>query len=431
MDDKNTIMHNMVSDKPPYNFVFITPETAATEEMRHVLEQMKTKGTLTYIVIDECHCVDMWGFDFRPAYAELGVLSKLNCPIVALTATCTSRTEKVIISSLQLINPITIRQTCNRENISLCVQPKKGDGKDQVVNEILENHKKMCGIVYCLQRTDTTDMAYLLQTKGISATYYHGALDPYKKKEHFQAWLEGKADVMCATIAFGMGIDKDDVRFVIHLSLPQSMESYAQEFGRAGRDGKESTSCIFFRFEDRTRHMQMICSLLESEHRDLKRRRLNEVVKFCIVPKCRKLQLVEYFSEECDHPCGSMCDICLTAQTLEPQNANIQALELLSCLNNMRIVQNKITCNLLMAVYRGSRRKEVVSKSLYEIPEFGCGKAVFSDSALKQFVHTLIAEDVVVEELRGPNEAGSHPYLVCGSKAEFLRQGELIIKRYK
>ena len=231
MDDRNTIMHNMVSDKPPYNFVFITPETAATEEMRHVLKQMKTKGTLTYIVIDECHCVDMWEFYFRPAYAELGVLSKLNCPIVALTATCTSRTENVIISSLQLINPITIRQTCNRESISLCVQPKKGDGKDQVVNKILENHQKVCGIVYCLQRTDTTDMAYVLQTKGISATYYHGALEPYKKKENFQAWLEGKADVMCATIAFGMGIDKDNVRFLIHLSLPQSMESYAQEFG--------------------------------------------------------------------------------------------------------------------------------------------------------------------------------------------------------
>lgn len=199
------------------------------------------------------------------------------------------------------------------------------------------------------------------------------------------------------------------------------MESYAQEFGRAGRDGKESNSCIFFRFEDRTRHMQMICSLPESEHRDLKRRRLNEVVKFCIVPKCRKLQLVEYFSEECEqHPCGSMCDVCLNTQTLEPQNANIQALELLSGLNNMRVVQKKITCNLLMAVYRGSKRKEVVSKSLHEIPKFGRGKAVFSDSALKQFVHTLIAEDVVVEELRGPNETGSHPYLVCGSKAELL-----------
>ena len=421
----------MVSDKPPYNFVYVTPETATTEEMRNVLEQMKTKGTLTYIVVDECHCVDMWGFDFRPAYGELGVLSKLNCPIVALTATCTSRTEKVIISSLQLIDPVTIRQTCNRENIFLCVKQKKGDDKDQVINKILEKYQKICGIVYCLQQNYTTDMAYLLQTKGINATYYLDALDPYKKKENFQAWLEGKADVMCATIAFGMGIDKENVRFVIHLSLPQSLEGYAQEFGRAGRDGKESTSCIFFRFEDRTQHMQMICSLPEDEHRDLKRRSLNEVVKFCIVPRCRKLQLIEYFSEECQDICGSMCDVCMNPPNLESQNANIQALEVLSCLNNMRIVQHKITSNLLIAVYRGSKRKEVVSKSLHEIPEFGYGKAVFSDSALKEFAHMLIAENVIVEELRGPNEAGSHPYLVCGNKAELLRHGELVIKRYK
>ena len=153
--------------------------------MRIVLEQMKTKGTLSYIVVHECHCVDMWGFDFRPAYGELGVLSKLNCPIVVtLTATCTSRTEKVIISSLQLIDPVTIRQTCNRENIFLFVKQKKGDGKDQVVAEILKKYQS-CGIVYCLQQNYTTDMAYLLQTTGINATYYHGALDPYKKKENF------------------------------------------------------------------------------------------------------------------------------------------------------------------------------------------------------------------------------------------------------
>ena len=233
---------------------------------------------------------------------------------------------------------------------------------------------------------------------------------------------------MCATIAFGMSIDKENVRFVIHLSLIQSLEGYAQKFGRAG---KESTSCIFFRFEDRTQHMQMICLLPEDEHRDLKRRSLNEVVKYCIAPRCRKLQLIEYFSEEFEDICGSMCDVCMNPPNLESQNANIQALKVLNCLNNMRIVQHKITSNLLIPVYHSSKRKEVVSKSLHEIPEFGYGKAVFSDFALKEFVHMLIAENVIVEELRGQNEAGSHPYLVCGNKAELLRQGELVIKRYK
>ena len=332
MDDKNIIIHNMLLDCPAYNFVFVTPETAVTEDFQKILREMKQKGNLSFIVIDECHCVDMWGFDFRPAYAELGTLASLDCPIVALTATCSSRTEEVITSSLQLTNHKTIRQSCNRENISLSVIPKKGDGKEQVVFTILQNHRNDCGIVYCLKRTDTTDMCYLLQTKGISATYYHGALDPYKKKENVQAWVEGQSHVMCATIAFGMGIDKANVRFVIHLSLPHSMESYAQEFGRAGRDGDQSVACIFFRPEDRTGHMQMLSAVAESEHRGVKKQKLNEMVKFCVVPECRKVQLMRYFSEESERPCGNMCDICLNTQTFEAHNGNTQALELLSCL---------------------------------------------------------------------------------------------------
>ena len=392
---------------------------------------MKGKDTLKYIVVDESHCVDMWGLGFRPAYAELGSLSSLSCPIVALTATCTSRTEKVITSSLGLTNPTIVRQTCNRENISLFVKRKKGDGKEQVVDEILSNHKHNCGIVYCLQRADTTDMAYLLQTKGINATYYHGALDPYKKNENFQSWLDGKALVMCATVAFGMGIDKPDVRFVIHLSLPPSLECYAQEFWRAGRDGKKATSIVFSRFEDRTRHLKLISDLTDGDHRSLKLKQLNEVVKFCIQPKCRKLQLVNYFGEDCEHLCCYMCDVCLENTNAEPQIANDQALDVLSCLKNMCMSQNKVTSSLLMLGYRGSKRKEVTAKSLHVVPEFGKGKGVFSEHELKQFIEVLITEDVIIEELRGQKESGLHPYLRCGDKEEFIRQGELTILRYK
>lgn len=202
--DKDVILHNMLSDAPPYNFIFVTPESATSPDMLEIFAKMKSKGTIKYIVVDECHCIDMWGFDFRPAYANLSVLSSLECQIIALAVTCTSRTEAVIISSLNLTNATVVRQTCDRPNISLFVKPKKGDGKEQVTNEIINQHKNQCGIVYCLQRGDTTDMAYMLQSKGINATYYHGALDPYKKKENFQAWQDGKALVMCATVAFGM-----------------------------------------------------------------------------------------------------------------------------------------------------------------------------------------------------------------------------------
>ena len=206
--------------------------------------------------------------------------------------------EKVILTSLNIPNATVVRQTCNRSKITIHVKPKKSDGKDQVAELIGNNHSGQCGIVYCLQRSDTTDMVHCLQRKGISATYYHGALDPYMKKGHVQAWQDGKAKVMCATVAFGMGINKADVRFVIHLSISQSLECYSQEFGRAGRDGGEATCCVLFRFEDRTKHLQMIAALPESEHREKKLNKLNEMVKFCIYPECRKVQLPRYFDED-------------------------------------------------------------------------------------------------------------------------------------
>ena len=254
-EDREVIMHNLLLDVSPYSFFFVTPESATQPDMLEKFSKMKSQGTLTYFVIDECHCIDMWGYDFRPAYANLGNLSSLKCQIVALTATCTARTEQVIIKSLNLSNATIVRQTCDRPNITLLVKAKKSDGKDQIVDFILDSHNGQCGIVCCLQRSDTTDMAYFLQTRGINSTYYHGALDPHKKKENFQTWQDGKAQVMCATVAFAMGINKADVRFVIHLSISQSLECYVQEFGRASRDGEESVSFVLFRFEDWTKHL--------------------------------------------------------------------------------------------------------------------------------------------------------------------------------
>jgi superfamily II DNA helicase RecQ len=196
----------MLSSAPQYNFVFLTPEFAASPDMLDVFSKMKSNETITYIVIDECHCIDMWGFDFRAAYVcHLHLLTSLNCQVIALTATCTPRTEEVILSSLNLDNVKRIKQTCDRPNISLIVKPKKGDGKEQVTNMIVDQYSNQCGIVYCLERATTLDMAYSLQSKGINATYYHGALDPYKKKENFEAWFEGRALVMCAFYRFRNG----------------------------------------------------------------------------------------------------------------------------------------------------------------------------------------------------------------------------------
>ena len=338
--------------------------------------------------------------------------------------------EKVILTSLNIPNATVVRQTCNRSNITIHVKPKKSDGKDQVAELIGNNHSGQCSIVYCLQRSDTTDMVYCLQRKGISATYYHGARDPYMKKDHVQAWQDGKAKAMCATVAFGMGINKADVRFVIHLSISQSLECYSQEFGRAGRDGGEGTCCVLFRFEDKTKHLQMIAALPESEHRE-KLNKLNEMVKFCIYPECRKVQLARYFDEDASDVCGCKCDFCLGNLDIAWENGNKEALEVLSCLRNMQRLQEKITWNLLVLVYRRSKRKEVLAKPFNTIPEFGKGNTVFTENSLKHFIQVLISKNVATERLRGAGETKSIPYLACGNKEGLIKTGELLIWRYK
>ena len=200
--------------------------------------------------------------------------------------------------------------------------------------------------------------------------------------------------MMCATVAFGMGIDKPDVRFVIHLSIPKSLECYAQEFGRAGRESKSSQCFLFFRFEDRTKHLQMISSLPEGDHRSLRLTELNDVVKMCLKPECQKLQLRNYFGEASNDVCQS-CDYCVNGACTEKTEANMQAVEVLNCLQSMILVYPKITFNLLVLVYRRSKRKEVLAKSLQNIPQYGKGKNNFSDSSLQHFIQMLISENII------------------------------------
>lgn len=347
-----------------------------------------------------------------------------------MTATCTPRTETIILTSLNLSSVTTIRQTCDRPNISLIVKPKKGDGKEQATNMIVNEHKHQCGIVYCAERATTVDMTYCLQTKGVNATYFHGALDPHKKKENFDAWCNGRALVMCATVAFGMGINKANVRFIIHLSIPQSIECYAQEFGRAGRDGEESTSCLLFCFEDRTKQPKMISSLPDSEHRSFKIQNLNEMAKFCIMPHCRRIQLVEYFGEGTREPCDGKCDVCLRGATVDSQDGNEDALHVLSCLENMQRLHPKVTFQQLILTYRGSKRKEVVARAYNTVPEYGKGKDTFSDARLKQFIQLLISESVIVECLRDAKEISTTPYLISGKKEDLLKNRELSVCKY-
>ena len=249
-EEKEVVRHNLSMPNPSYKFLFTTPETITTTSVKRLIQLMCANKTLAQFVIDEAHCIDYWGFNFRPSYSSLGTLKDYDVPIVALTATATDRTVSVISLQLRLQNPIIIAQSFLRSNLHFSVVSKKSSVKDDIAKLINENFSNCCGIIYCSERKDTIEMAYTLNSKGVNATYFHGALDPFEKKETSSAWLEGRAFVMCPTSAFGMGIDKPNVCFVFHLTLPKSPVEYYQEAGRAGRDGAQSTCTIFFKFED-------------------------------------------------------------------------------------------------------------------------------------------------------------------------------------
>lgn len=210
--ERETIIHKLNSNNPEYNFLFVTPETMLTPAVMNVLKNLSSKKHLSLIVIDEAHCIDMWGFHFRPSYAELWKICELGCPVLAMTGTATPRTQHVILSSLRLSEEtVVIRQPSNRPNLVYHVEQKTNDGIDKITSMISQRFPNQCGIVYCVERKDTIDVTYHLKRAGINAVFYHAGMDVHEKQANVDSWRSGIVDVICATVAFEMGIDKADV----------------------------------------------------------------------------------------------------------------------------------------------------------------------------------------------------------------------------
>ncbi len=365
------------------DLIYVSPEKLTSQGFLPLLKRSK----INLFAIDEAHCISAWGHDFRPEYAQLKFLKKQfpQVPVVALTATADKITRHDIIDQLGLDFPQQFIASFDRPNLSLTVRP--GQQKLQQIVDFLKDRKKQPGIIYCLSRKSTEQVAAKLLARGIKADFYHAGMVSRDRSKVQEDFLNDKITVVCATIAFGMGIDKSNVRWVIHYNLPKNIESFYQEIGRAGRDGAPADTLLFYSFYD-VMVLREILGKNESDNTEIQLTKLERMQQYAEALICRRQILLNYFNEPYEGACGN-CDICQSP----PQyfDATVIAQKALSAMVRLK---EKVGMNLLIDVLRGSGRKEIISRGLDKIKTFGAGRDL-SQAAWKYYLTQLINKGII------------------------------------
>ncbi len=296
--------------------LYLAPERLAMPEFRQFLSTLDVR----LLAIDEAHCISEWGHDFRPDYANLKILRMEfpNVPTIALTATATENVRADIIRQLHLRSPRVFISSFNRPNLTYSVVPKK-KGSEALFN-LLEKYRGESAILYCFSRKDTEALANDLRKRGFKAAAYHAGLSADVRARTQERFIEDDLDIVVATIAFGMGIDKPDVRLVAHCDLPKSVEGYYQETGRAGRDGLPSECVLFFSYADKRKQMYFINIMEAGPQRDQARQKLDSVMRYGELRQCRRSYLLSYFGEQRPAVSCEGCDVCL-GTVAQPETA--------------------------------------------------------------------------------------------------------------
>ncbi|WP_417545485.1 DNA helicase RecQ [Marinobacter sp.] len=326
-------------------------------------------ASISLFAIDEAHCVSQWGHDFRSDYLQLAVLANEfpSIPRIALTATADERTRKEIAERLSLTEARHFISGFDRPNIQYRIAPKTNANK-QLLDFIKAEHEGDCGIVYCLSRNKVDATAKMLAQKGYTALPYHAGLPSNDRAHNQERFLRQDGVIIVATIAFGMGIDKPDVRFVAHLDLPKSLEAYYQETGRAGRDGKPSTAWMVYGLQDVIKLRQMLEASQGNDHfKRVERQKLDAMLGLCEVTKCRRQVLLNYFGDELEVPCGN-CDTCLNPP--ETWDGTVAVQKALSCV--FRTGQ-RFGVTYLIDVLRGSENERVRQSGHHQVSTYGIG----------------------------------------------------------
>lgn len=392
--------------------LYLAPERLFSNGMQFV--NFLTTLPCALFAIDEAHCISQWGHDFRPEYLQLAALKQYfpATPVIALTASADTITQKDIVEKLQLRNPSVYISSFNRANINYYIQPKR-KAFDQVL-QYLDEHQNDSGIIYALSRASTESIADKLRQTGYKAAHYHAGLSSDDRSRVQESFQKDDTKIIVATIAFGMGIDKSNVRFVIHYDAPKNMESYYQETGRAGRDGLRSDAILFYSSGDISKLMRFITVENNAEQTTVMKKKLLQMKDFAEHEGCRRQYILQYFGEDFPNYCGS-CDYCLS--NLEHREATIEAQKVLSAVTR---TGERFGEDYIIALLRGSRSAKIIPEHT-ELKTYGVGADLKRDE-WKTIIKQMVQQKLV------DVEHGAYPSLKLNDISRRILKGEMKVQ---